>query len=255
MRRRRPRRQDLSPVGVVLAPEGGAPCLVQRLDVAVALLQPDPERGRADVAVAPRHVAAELVPDVPQRERRVPGVALGEPLHQREGVLPVHRRARAVGLPAAGPQSGAVGRHRQRLRVAVGQPGRGRGGRGGQVDGDATLVQQVENLVQPTELEATGFGFEQRPGEHPDGGHGDAGRPHQPDVLGPDGFRPLLRVVVAAEAQPGRDAGQRAPGRRRTRPRCGVHHGHTIHPGGEAVNIFQHGLLAKSIVRNMLVTS
>ena len=193
-------RQDVLEGGVALAPEAGAPRVVHRRDVAVPAPQPLPERGRAGVAVARRVVAAVLVRDVPHRQRRVVAVALRHRLGEAHGVVAEDRRAGAVGLPPAGPQSVAVAGHRQRVGVAVREPGRRRGGAGGQVDGDATLVQQVHDLVQPAQVEASGLGLERRPGEDPHRDEADAGLAHQRDVLRPHVAGPLLGVVVAAES-------------------------------------------------------
>ena len=71
--------QHLVEVVVALGPERGAPGVVERVDVvAVAAAQPGAEGRGAHVAVAARVVAAELVADVPQRQRGVVAVALGQ---------------------------------------------------------------------------------------------------------------------------------------------------------------------------------
>src|SRR5581483_3264676 len=101
-------RQDLVPGVVPLAPERGPPGVVEGDQVVVvAGAQPGTERGRAGVAVAGRVVAAVLVVDVPQGERGVVGVALGEGGGDPQGGPPVRGVAGAERLPAARPQPAA----------------------------------------------------------------------------------------------------------------------------------------------------
>ena len=104
-----PRGQDLVEARVALGPERRAPGVVEPLDVGVAVRQPAAERLGAHVAVAQGVVAAQLVADVPERERLVAGVPLGHRGAQPQRVLHEHRRARAVALPPARPQGRAVG--------------------------------------------------------------------------------------------------------------------------------------------------
>ena len=180
-RRGDPRRQHLVEAAVVLRPEGGAPGVVQLVDRAVAVGQPAPEGRRAHVAVAASVVAAQLVADVPEPNGRVRAVAPGHLADQPQRVLAEDRRAGAPGLPAARPQRPALGVDRQDLRVRAGQPGRGSGGGGGQVDRDAALVQEREHLVEPAEVVAAGLRLQQPPGEHPERHEPDAGlRPSAP---------------------------------------------------------------------------
>jgi len=200
--RRGPWRDHLRPVGVALRPERGAPRRVERVDVvAVAPAQPLPEGLRRDVAVAPRDVAAVLVPDVPQRERRMFGVPRRQRLGEAHRRGPVDRRARAERLAAAVPERAATGVDGQRLRVGGGEPRRRRRGRGRQVDPHAGAGEQVQHPVQPAELVAALGWLEVGPGEHADRREGHAGGPHELRVLGPHVLRPLFGVVVAAERQ------------------------------------------------------
>ena len=196
------RRQHLVEAPVVLRPEGGAPGVVQLVDRAVAVGQPAPEGCGAHVAVAAAVVAAQLVAHVPEPDGRVRAVAPGHLADQPQGVLAEHRRAGAPGLPAARPERAALGVDREDLRMRAGQPGRGSGGGGGQVDRDAGVVQEREHLVEPAELVAAGLGLQQTPGEHPERHEPDAGLGHQRHVLAPHRRRPLLGVVVAAQRDP-----------------------------------------------------
>ena len=115
-RERGPGREDLGPVAVALTPERRTPSGVEIFDGLVAVLEPAAERGRRLVAVAERVVAAQLVGDVPERDRRVVAIPIGDLLDQLAGVRAEDRRARAPGLPparvATGPGAAADGRRR-----------------------------------------------------------------------------------------------------------------------------------------------
>ena len=204
-RRRDPGRQHLVERRVVLAPEGGAPGVVELLDVAVPVGEPAAEGRGRHVAPAPPVVAAQLVGHVPQPHRRVPTVAARHLLDERQRVLAEHRRAGAPRLPAARPQRVPGVVDREDLRVGDGQPRRGCGRRRGHVDGDAAVGQQLDDLVEPAEVELARPRLQERPREHAERHEPDTGRLHEPHVLAPHRARPLLGVVVAAQ----RDAVER----------------------------------------------
>lgn len=207
------RRVDLLEVRVALAPEGGAPGFVDRVHGPVRAGQPGAEVGGAGRAVAGRDGHSVLVVDVPQGERGMVGVPGGECGGDARRGGAVVTVAVADGAARAELVAGAVGGHRQRLGVLAVEPGGRRDGRGAEVGTDAVLVQQVEQSVQPAEVVRSPGGFEQRPGEDPDAHHRDTRLAHQPDVLVPDVFRPLLGVVVPTEGEPGEALG------------CGLRHG------------------------------
>ena len=212
---RAPRREDLLPVGVALAPERGAPGVVEVIQGGVAATQPAAEGGRAGVAVARQVVAGVLVGDVPQGQGGVVVVALGQLGGQGEGMVAVHGGAGAPRLPAARPQRVAVAVHGEDLGVGDGQPGWRRRGRGREVDGDPVVVQEVHGLVEPGEVVLALGGLEPGPREDAERHEGDACFQHQLHVLTPRGARPLLGVVVAAEGEsvfwPRSHAGQCRP--------------------------------------------
>lgn len=205
-RRRDARRQDLREVGVALAPERRGPRVVELVE-RVAARQPLAERRGAGVAVATLHVARVLVADVPGGQRGVVAVVRGHLGGERRRAVAVDRRRRAVGLPRAVREPHTVGAHGQHLGVLGGQPRRGRGGRGREVDADAAGVQQVQHAVEPAEPVLALADLDLRPGEDPDADQVDPGPPHELDVLGPHVFRPLLGVVVSPHARPGRSVG------------------------------------------------
>lgn len=92
----------------------------------------------------------------------------------------------------------AVPVDRQHLRMRLIQPqGRGRG-RGGEIDGDAGRAELADDAVQPVEVPFVLGRLDPVPAEDRQGDRVDAGLGHQANVVVPDGFGPLIRVVVAA---------------------------------------------------------
>ncbi len=191
-------RQDAVPGVIALAPEGGAPGLVEGVERAVLLPQPAAEGGRGLVAVVE---GAVLVVDVPHGEGRVAAVAGRQVLGDGGCVAPVGGAGVGEVLASAPPLGAAVLGDGQGVGVQPPHPGRGRGRGRGQHDVDAVVVHQVHQRVQPAELACPGLRFQLRPGEDPEGDGVDAGVLHQPDVLVPGRLRPLLRVVVATEEE------------------------------------------------------
>ena len=78
------------------------------------------------------------------------------------------------------------------------QPRRRGGRRGGQVDPNPSLMQEIHHPIEPGEIELAFGRLQPRPGEDAQRDKIDARLLHQADVLVPDGLRPLVGVVVAA---------------------------------------------------------
>src|SRR5690606_32738912 len=91
-------RLDLLPGRVALAPEGGGPGVVERIQAAVAFAQPGAEGAGGVLAVG---VGAVLVVDPPQPQGGMAGVAFGEGAGDPQGRLPVGGGAHVVGVAAA----------------------------------------------------------------------------------------------------------------------------------------------------------
>jgi len=140
-----------------------------------------------------------LIVDVPQRERRVAPVVLGERLHEPADLLAVGRAAGTVMAARTVPQRYPVGGHWKDLRVDADEPRRRGSGWRGEVDGHALCVQQLEHAIEPPEVIAARRGLQLGPGEDADRYQVDARRVHQLRVLAPHLLGPLLRVVVATE--------------------------------------------------------
>jgi hypothetical protein len=155
-------------------------------------------------------VAADLVVDVPQRERRMVLVPLGHARGHAQRVLAVDRVGDRVRLATALVQHGAVGEAGEDLRVLAREPRRRGRGRGRERDLDAGVVQAVHRLVEPAPLELALARLDGRPREDRDAQEVDPRLAHELEVLEPDLLRPLLGVVVAAEAEAG-DTGVPGP--------------------------------------------
>ena len=172
--------------------------VVERLDRGVAIGEPSPERVARGIRVIEVQVAAVLVVDVPHDDGRMRRIALGERGDELGGEAAVDGRRRGELLATARPVDGAVLVLRQELGVRGARPRRRRGGRRGEVDGDAALVQQVDHPVEPAEVELALARLDARPREDAEAHHRDAGLAHARDVVGPDLLGPLLGVVVGA---------------------------------------------------------
>ena len=193
---------NLLPAGVFVAPEFVAPRLVQRLQRAVALLQPVPEGLLAQGTVA---LAPELVGNVPHLHRRVTAKAPGQLLVDGADLFPVNRGGVAVVVPLAEQPAVTVGRDAQHLRVLLRQPVGTRAAGRGKVHADARGPQAVDDVRQPVQLIVALRRLQRGPGEHAHRNHVHVGGLHQFNVAFEDigAVQPLLGVVVAAVVQGG----------------------------------------------------
>ena len=143
-------------------------------------------------------MTAELVADMPHRQRWMLGIPLREPLDQVLRGKAIDGAARAVMLASAMPEADSVGRHREHLRVLVREPRRRRRRGRRQVDADTALMEHVHDPVEPVEFVPGRFGLQARPGEDAKGNEVDARLLHEPDVFLPHRLRPLVGVVITA---------------------------------------------------------
>ncbi len=235
-RRARGGRHHFVPVAVVLAPERRAPRPVEFGEVAVATLQPPPERPRA-VGGSSSVSCGSRVRSTRARARVRGGRRIGWPSSRRGRGSGRGRSGgtRAPRLPAADLVPVATLVHGPDLGMRGREPRRWGRGRGGQVDADAAVVQEVEDAVEPAEIPRVRSGLEPGPGEDADGGEVDTSLAHEFDVALPDLFRPLLGVVVTAEGN--------APGRPPQVPPAGIArcvHAHNLSDPCSKVNTNEH---------------
>ncbi len=196
----RPGRVDLVEAGVLLAPEGVAPRLVEVVDVVVALAEPLAEGGGAVVTVTPRRaVAAVLVVGLPAGDGVVAGEPLGHALDDARALPPVHRRVETVLAATTEPLRRPVGRLAQDARMFVAEPLR-RGGGGRTEDRlHAVVADQVDGLGEPLEVVDARFGLVARPRELAHADVLDARFCHLCDLLLPLLPGPVLREVTDAD--------------------------------------------------------
>ena len=151
---------DLLPIGVVMAPEAGVPCLVQRRQRSVPCLQPAAELRLAQCAVA---VPAHLVGDVPKDNRRIIPKPLRQLLVNGAHLLMINRRGIAVILTPVVQLPHAVSPHTAHLRVLVCQPCGARRAGGCQNRADPVGVKGVDDVRQPVQLEHALLRLQHRP--------------------------------------------------------------------------------------------
>ena len=127
----RHRRVDLVEAAVLHAPEHRAPRVVQCIDRVIARLQPFTKAPHCRRRIADHRVmAAEFVIGLPERDRRMLAVALGDRRADALRCLEIRRRRKIVVTPRAERARTAIGADRQDVRMTVDQPlGRRRGRR------------------------------------------------------------------------------------------------------------------------------
>ncbi|MBM3274419.1 MAG: hypothetical protein FJZ00_04665 [Candidatus Sericytochromatia bacterium] len=190
-------RQDLFPCGVALAPDRGAPGLIERFERPVAFLGKDLEQRRAALAVAPYGVvAAQFVVDLPSDDCRMAAEPLGQCAGDATGMVQVRGAGRTVVAAAAGPADLAVGPDRQDFSGQTrGQPGGRCGGRGAKHGRKAGSRGKRDGLFEPVEVELADLGFEAGPRELPHADQLEAGFAHEGEIRRPPAARGLLRVI------------------------------------------------------------
>ena len=151
---------DLFPIGVVMAPEAGVPCLVQCLQRPVPCLQPAAELRLTQCAVA---VPAHLVGDVPKDDCRIIPKSLRQLLVDDAHFLMINWRGIAVILTPVVQFPHAVSPHTAHLRVLVCQPCGACSTGGRQNRADPVGVKVMDDVRQPVQLEHTLLRLQHRP--------------------------------------------------------------------------------------------
>ena len=151
---------DLFPVGVVMAPKAGVPCLIQRRQRPVPCLQPAAELRLTQCAVA---VPAHLVGDVPKDDRRITPKSLRQLLVDDAHLLMINRRGIAVILTPVVQLPHAVSPHTAHLRVLVCQPCGACSTGGCQNRADPVGVKVMDDVRQPVQIEHALLRLQHRP--------------------------------------------------------------------------------------------
>ena len=128
-------------------------------------------------------------------------VADGEGAHEigGEAAMVGGMRAERVAVAVGADTALVVGD--EDVGIFLREPCGGGGGGGGEAEVDAGGVEVRDDAVEPVEGEDALGGVERLPAEDRERDQGDAGRAHKAHVIGPDGFGPLVGVVVAAVIQ------------------------------------------------------
>ena len=191
----------VGPFGDGVAPEVGAPRLVERFDGAILGLEPCAEGFRTLVAIAQAAASAVFVAHMPVHQTRSAGVAFGHMCGERAGRFAEVRRGRAEVVSASEHVASAVLFGADYFRVQAHHPaGQGRGA-GGHHDVEIVFDEQRNDLVEHGEVVAVFGRLQQRPREHVDGDFVDMGVFEHFDVMLPSLLRPLFRVPIAAEQE------------------------------------------------------
>ena len=188
---------DLRPVGVIMAPKPGVPCLVDCFQRAVPRLEPAAERGLTQFTMT---VAAHFIGDMPEQNSWVIAEPLRQLLVDDAYFFTVKRRGVAIVLAAVVQFPDAVCPDTAYLGVLVRHPCGARCTGGSQNGGNAVVIQVMDDVGQPVQRKHTLLRFQRRPREHPQRHRVDMCLFHQHNILCQNvrPVEPLLRVIVPA---------------------------------------------------------
>ena len=190
---------DLAPVGIGLAPEYGAPRLVERVEGAVFVLHKRAERRMVRLGVKLVGLAVELIVDLPAHDSAVLAVVPRQLLDDPGRETAVYRRIVVILPPGAVPEKRAVPEGVEHLGVLFRQPGRGRRCRGTEDDLHLLLLAEIEEFVEEVKVKVALARLEDCPGKFRHAHGGDPSLLHAAQILAPQGFRPVLGVIAHAQ--------------------------------------------------------
>ena len=141
---------DFIEAAILHTPENIAPGLVECRYVAVALVQPEPERiARSRREALNRIVAAILIVGLPADDARMLAVTLRDRARDPRRLLAISRMAEAIMPPRAEPPQAPLPVERDHIWHGVDQPF-GRGGRGRtHDDAQACLMENIYRIIEP----------------------------------------------------------------------------------------------------------
>ena len=184
-----------------VAPEVGAPGLVEGLDRAVLLLKPDTEGAGTALAVTQAAATAVLVAHMPGHQARGVGIAFGQMACQCPGCLSEVFTGGAEVVPPTENAMPSLLVGPDHLWVGSDHPG-GQGRRPRSHDDvEPVLDQEDHDLIQHGEVISVFRRLQEGPGEDVDGGFVDVGVLEFFDVLFPGVLRPLFRIPIAPEQE------------------------------------------------------
>ena len=192
-----PGRLDLIPGGVLPAPDHIAVGPIDILQRAVFRFQPVAELRIAGLTEA--EVGLQLVVDLPGNDGLVARIAPGHLLDDPPAVEAHRRMVNAAVSADAGAGGLAVLLDHHRVRVFLIQPQRRAAGGGAQHHADAAIGKQSDGLVQPVKGELALPGLQTAPGVLRQTHQLHAGLLHQIRIRRPQGFIPVLGIVIHAD--------------------------------------------------------
>jgi hypothetical protein len=198
------REWNLLPGGVALAPEDRAPGLVQRRQIAIALLQPAPKTAQADLPPGARRIViAKLIVRLPAHHRRVLPIARGHRGRDAPRVRAIDLRGRLVVPPRAKLPHPSFAIDRQDLRVRRHQPGRRRRCRRTEHHLQPLRRQHLDRRIEPFPIKYLQLRLDHRPGKLRQPHITQPQRTHLPRIPWPPLSRPLFRVEADAQGEIG----------------------------------------------------
>lgn len=196
-------RGDLWECLVALAPDFGAPSVVEGVDGAVAGLEvvvPALDRGGVEILA---DVALELVVDLPGDQGGVATELAGHGFDDAGGGGAHGGVVCADVLACAVDERGAGVVDEEAVGVAVRQPDRRGGGGRAEDDRDVGGVELIHDAAEEREVDAALVGFHAGPGELADADNVDAEFLHPGEVAGDFAFGPEFGVVGGTVVEPG----------------------------------------------------
>ncbi|CCX37628.1 unknown [Clostridium sp. CAG:1013] len=192
---------DLLPCGVGLVPEGIAPSTIQLVQGAVLFPKELPECQGITFGVELLGLAVELIVDLPAHDAGPLPVMLPQLLHHPGGKLLVFWGIVVIVAAHAVTVQHSVPAGVEHLRVFVGQPSGGRGCGGAENNLHTHALRQIQEFIPEIVGEHPLFRFGKAPGKFSDANGGDAVIQHPAQILLPQGFIPVLRVIARPQLQ------------------------------------------------------
>src|SRR5580658_699545 len=190
--------RNLAPAVIGLAPVGGRPMLVERIEGAEAVLEP---RLKLPPGRVVEGLVGELVADLPADHVGIVAEAASELFCDFLAVNPIERIGE-VELAAAAVLRAMSGRvDAQRFRVRGSQPRGRRIGGSADYNGDMMFGGEVDCAVEPIEIVAALRGLHAAPGEFAYADYIEVRLLHQAEVVVPARLRPLFRIPCGANEE------------------------------------------------------
>ena len=196
----RPRHIDFLPIRVGLIPEHGSPRFIELVQSTVFLFQEFPECQRVAFGIKFVQLTVQLIVDLPA-DHRFPSSVMGSGLlHDPPAQFLIDRRIVIVMASCAVAVQNTILPCIEHLRILCRQPCRRRGGRRAEDHLHAHSVGQIQKAVKKAVIELPFPGFDLAPCKFRDPDGPDAIGKHPGQILFPEVFLPVLRVITGTQA-------------------------------------------------------